>query len=90
MTDTGGHTATVRVGDYADALYYPPGSGDTRALVLNTVRIPMSAFSLDQTSIASITFLFDQKASGALVVSDMAFADEGITVAERWLVSSAM
>jgi hypothetical protein len=90
LVDGAGRTSTVRVSDYVDVLYYPPGSVFTRAAVMNTARIPMMAFAnVDRTSIASVNLIFDQYASGGTLFSDIAFADEGMSVAEIVLVCAA-
>ncbi len=89
LTDGYGRTSTIRASDYTSVLYYPPGGSSDRAAIMNTARIPMSAFTnIDITSIVSVSFLFDRKATGNLIVSDIAFSNEGMTVAEKWLVST--
>jgi len=45
-------------------------------LLLNSVRIPLSAFqNVDLTNIVSVRFDFDQSSSGALLISDVAFSN---------------
>jgi hypothetical protein len=58
------------------ALFYPPGTLiHVPKVFLNTVRVPLSRFSgIDFTDIASVRINFDQTASGALLISDLAFA----------------
>jgi len=76
LTDSSGSTASVRVSDYSKALYFPPGNvGPVPKVVLNTVRIPLSAFAnVNLNSIRSVQFKFDQELAGALLITDVAFA----------------
>ncbi|HYP54144.1 MAG TPA: hypothetical protein VEQ42_11420 [Pyrinomonadaceae bacterium] len=76
LTDGAGNTSGAIVGNHSAALFYPPGSvGPVPKVVLNTVRIPVSAFSgLNLADIRSVQFRFDQNLTGALLVSDVAFA----------------
>jgi hypothetical protein len=42
---------------------------------LNTVRLPLSAFAgINLADVASVRFDFDRTTSGALLISDIAFA----------------
>ncbi len=79
LTDGSGSTSSAIVGDYSQALYYPPGSvGPVPKVLLNTVRLPLSAFTgVDLTDLRSIKFKYDQQSSGALLISDIAFASLG-------------
>jgi hypothetical protein len=89
LTDGNGRTSTLRASDYSDVLYYPPGtvgnpSTDNRAIIMNSLRLPVSAFpSADVTNVASVDLVFDQTPKGRIVVSDIAFAEEGISAAEK-------
>ncbi|MDX6694249.1 MAG: hypothetical protein QOF02_1852 [Blastocatellia bacterium] len=76
ITDGAGTTSVIRVSDYSNALFFPPGSvASVPKIFLNTVRIPLSAFTgVNLTDIRSIQFRFDQLAQGALQISDLAFA----------------
>jgi len=88
LTDASGAIASVRVSDFSSALYYPPGSlrlrldfstgsavGPVPKVVLNTVRIPLSAFAgVDLKTIRSVQFTFNEQAQGALLITDVAFA----------------
>jgi len=76
LTDSSGSVSFVRVSDYSAALYFPPGSvGPVPKVVLNTVRIPLTAFSgVNLNNIRSVQFKFDQRLQGALLVTDVAFA----------------
>jgi hypothetical protein len=77
LTDRRGRSAAVRVADVAGTLYYPPGEVvHVPKLLLNTVRIPVSSFTnIDLTDVVSVRFNFDQTSSGALLISDIAFAN---------------
>lgn len=76
LTDGTGATSSVTVNSYADVLFYPPGSvGPVPKVLLNTARIPVSAFSgVNLSDIRSVRFKFDQSPSGALLISDVSFA----------------
>jgi len=88
LTDASGSSASVRVSDVSSALFYPPGSvrsirdlssgaalGPVPRLVLNTVRIPLSAFGgVDLKTIRSVQFTFNEQAQGGIVITDVAFA----------------
>lgn len=78
LTDGTGATASVRVSDYADALFYPPGTtASVPKIFLNTVRVPLTAFvGLNLADIRTVQFKFDQTAQGALQISDLAFASD--------------
>jgi hypothetical protein len=76
LTDAAGSVSSVRVSDFSSVLYFPPGSvGPVPKVVLNTVRIPLSAFTgVNLNNIRSVQFKFDQRLQGALLITDVAFA----------------
>lgn len=76
LTDGTGATSSVTVANYSDVLFYPPGTvGPVPKVLLNTARIPVTAFSgVNLSDIRSVQFRFDQKTSGALLISDLAFS----------------
>lgn len=76
LTDGFGATASVRVSDVSSALFFPPGStGPVPKIVLNTVRVPLTAFgSVNLTNIRSVQFTFDERFQGAVLIADIAFA----------------
>ncbi|HYO63101.1 MAG TPA: hypothetical protein VER08_05530 [Pyrinomonadaceae bacterium] len=76
LTDGAGNVSGALVANHSAALFYPPGSvGPVPKVILNTVRIPVSAFSgVNLSDIRSVQFRFDQNLTGALLVSDVAFA----------------
>src|SRR5215212_6239317 len=76
LTDGTGATSAITVSSFSDVLFYPPGSvGPVPKVVLNTARIPVSGFSgVNLSDIRSVQFRFDQKTSGALLISDVAFS----------------
>lgn len=76
LTDGTGATSSLTVNSHSDVLFYPPGSvGPVPKVLLNTARIPVSAFSgVNLSDIRSVQFRFDQSPSGALLISDVAFA----------------
>jgi len=82
LTDGAGATSSVTVASFSDVLFYPPGSvGPVPKVLLNTARIPVSAFSgVNLSDIRTVQFKFDQSPSGALLVSDVAFASAPTTV----------
>jgi hypothetical protein len=79
MTDGAGASASTPVSSWSGALFYPPGGPTVTPLpkvILNTVRIPLNAFvGVDLTDVRSVTFKFSQPVQGALLISDLAFAD---------------
>ena len=81
LTDGAGNTAATRVSAWSGALFYPPGTTLVVPKVfLNTIRIPLSAFSgVNLTDIRSVTFSFDRTAQGALLITDLLFADSSET-----------
>lgn len=76
LTDGSGATSSVAVAGVSDVLFYPPGSvGPVPKILLNTARIPVTSFSgVNLSDIRSVQFRFNQKTSGALLISDVAFA----------------
>lgn len=79
LTDGVGNSATRLVSASSGALFFPPGGPaviPVPKVFLNGIRLPLSLFSgVDLTSIQSVRFNFDQQLSGALLLSDIAFAD---------------
>ena len=75
LTDGAGLSASVRVSDVSGALFFPPGStGPVPKVVLNTVRIPLSAFGgINLTNVRSVQFTFDERLQGAVLITDVAF-----------------
>ncbi len=76
VTDSSGATAAVRVSDVSTALYFPPGSvGPVPKVVLNTVRVPLTAFgAVNLHNVRSVEFTFNEQAQGAVLITDVAFA----------------
>jgi hypothetical protein len=76
LTDGAGRSAATRVSDHSAALFYPPGAvARVPKALLNTARIPLSAFpGVDLRDVRSIELRFDQRPSGALLLTDLAFA----------------
>jgi len=76
LTDASGSSSSVRVSDVSGALYFPPGEvGPVPKVVLNTVRVPLTAFSgVNLNAVRSVQFTFDQRLQGALLITDVAFA----------------
>jgi hypothetical protein len=76
LTDSSGRTAAVRVSDVSSALFFPPGSvGPVPKVVLNTVRVPLTAFGgVNLNNIRAVEFTFDERFQGAVLIADIAFA----------------
>jgi hypothetical protein len=76
LTDASGASASVRVSDVSGALYFPPGeTGPVPKVVLNTVRVPLSAFGgVNLNAVRSVQFAFNERLQGALLITDVAFA----------------
>ncbi len=79
LTDGTGATADALVSSHSPALFYPPGvASAVPKVVLNTIRIPLSAFAgVNLTDIRTVALRFNQTGSGALLLTDFAFADAG-------------
>jgi hypothetical protein len=77
LADGARRTAVVRVGAHSRALFYPPGTlSAVPKVLLNGVRLPLSAFTgINLQDVRLVQLRFDQKPSGALLISDLAFAD---------------
>jgi hypothetical protein len=76
LTDGASGSTSVAVSAFSDALFYPPGNtGPVPKILLNTVRLPLNAFAgVNLTDVRSITFEFSERTTGALLISDLAFA----------------
>jgi hypothetical protein len=76
LTDASGASSSVRVSDVSGALYFPPGdTGPVPKVVLNTVRIPLSAFGgVNLNAVRSVQFSFNERLQGGLLITDVAFA----------------
>ena len=76
LTDAAGATSSVRVSDVSGALFFPPGSvGPVPKVVLNTVRMPLTAFGgVNLHNVRSVQFTFNEHAAGGILVTDVAFA----------------
>ncbi|HEY3581777.1 MAG TPA: hypothetical protein VGK82_14585 [Pyrinomonadaceae bacterium] len=76
LTDASGASSSVRVSDVSGALYFPPGSvGPVPKVVLNTVRVPLSAFGgVNLRTVRSVQFTFNEHVQGGVLITDVAFA----------------
>lgn len=76
LTDASGSSASVRVSDFSSALFYPPGEIlAVPKVVLNTVRVPLSAFNgVNLNNVRSVQFTFNERLQGGLLITDVAFA----------------
>jgi hypothetical protein len=93
LTDGTGASADVQVAAFSTALFYPPGEvGPVPRVVLQTIRLPLAAFTgIDRRDVRSIRFRFNQTSSGAILLSDLAFADpSGAVPGEADLFVSAL
>jgi hypothetical protein len=81
LTDGNGMSFSVIVSAFSNDLFYPPQSSNPHE-VLNSVRIPLSAFQghIDLSNVTTIRFNFDQHNSGVYQIADLAFADGPLTV----------
>ncbi len=78
LKDASGAKSSVAVGRWSDALFQPHGttSGYTPKEILNTVRIPLSAFTgVDLTQISQVTLKFNKTQPGSVLMTDLAFND---------------
>ena len=77
LTDASGASASVRISDgFSSALFFPPGSvGPVPKVVLNTVRVPLTAFGgVNLNAVRSVQFTFNERIQGGLLIADIAFA----------------
>jgi len=76
LTDAANNSASVRVSDVSGALYFPPGEVlAVPKVVLNTVRVPLSAFGgVNLNAVRSVQFTFNERLQGGILVTDVAFA----------------
>jgi hypothetical protein len=76
LTDAAGASASVRVSDVSGALFFPPGEvGPVPKVVLNTVRVPLTAFGgVNLNAVRSVQFTFDERLAGGVLITDVAFA----------------
>lgn len=79
LTDNLGATSSLAVEDYSAALYFPPGDyGTTLPRTMhNTISVPIADFSgIDMTTIQYVRFLFNESASGAILISDLSLSGD--------------
>lgn len=76
LIDGAGGSASVAVSAFSPALFYPPGErGPVPKNVLNTIRVPLTSFTgVNLTNLRTVVFEFSERNSGALLISDVAFA----------------
>jgi len=76
LTDASGASSSVRVSDVSGALYFPPGEVlFVPKVVLNTVRVPLSAFTgVNLNNVRSVQFTFNERLQGGVLITDVAFA----------------
>jgi hypothetical protein len=76
LTDASGSASSVRVSDVSSALYFPPGEvGPVPKVVLNTVRVPLSAFGgVNLNAVRSVQLTFNERLQGGVLITDVAFA----------------
>jgi hypothetical protein len=77
LTDGLSNRASALVSDSSQALFFPPGSdGPVPKVVLNTARVPLSSFiGVNLSDVRSVQLRFAHVPSGALLISDIAFAE---------------
>lgn len=93
LSDGKGRSVSTLVSDSSRALFFPPSpqSGTLPKLFLNTIRLPLSTFAaggLDLTDVRTVRFAFDRRASGYLMISDLALADPATTYAGPFVMTS--
>jgi hypothetical protein len=75
-------------------LYFPPSDSSHATPVMNTLRIPLSAFTgINLADVRSVTFLYDRVAGGTILVSDLAFVKDeravtGCEASQNFIVDS--
>jgi len=84
LTDGSGGSDTEAVSTWSDALFAPPGDTvfTVPKVLLDTVRIPLSAFTgVDLHDIDAVSLVLDRSPSGGVLLTDLAFADRAATTA---------
>lgn len=79
LIDNTGAIGSLEVVDYSAALYFPPGEfGTTLPRTMhNTISLPVEDFTgVDLTNIVAIRFLYDESASGAILISDLSMTGD--------------
>lgn len=79
LIDNTGAIGSLEVVDYSAALYFPPGDfGTTLPRTMhNTISLPVEDFTgVDLTNIVAIRFLYDESASGAILISDLSMTGD--------------
>jgi hypothetical protein len=76
LTDASGASSSVRVSDVSGALFFPPGEvAPVPKVVLNTVRVPLSAFGgVNLNAVRSVQLTFNERLQGGVLITDVAFA----------------
>ena len=76
LTDASGSSSSVRVSDVSGALFFPPGNvGPVPKVVLNTVRVPLSAFGgVNLNNVRTMQLTFNERLAGGVLITDVAFA----------------
>jgi hypothetical protein len=88
LVDGAGHSQSALVSAYSNDLYYPPQNSNPHE-VLNTVRIPLSAFpGIDLSDVRALRFDFNQHNSGAFQIAEIAFADPTVSAGPYVLASA--
>jgi hypothetical protein len=72
-----GEQGQIRCGPSGSPCMYPNFHlAAVPRLLLNTMRVPLSAFTgIDLTDVRSVVFAFDQAGTGALNITDLMFSD---------------
>jgi hypothetical protein len=77
LVDSNGKSSSLPVSQFSGALFFQPGTQNNilPKTMFNTVKIPLIKFKgIDQSKIKHVRFLFNKQDSGAILVSDIAFA----------------
>jgi hypothetical protein len=90
FTDDTGASQSLRAGQFSRALFFPPGTnGAVPKVWLNSVRIPMASLTaVDTTHISRVSLSFNQRASGALLLSDLHFYGQAAPPAPSFTLSA--
>lgn len=81
LTDGSATTRSATVSAASGALFFPPGTlGPVPKVVLNTIRMPLSLFAgVNLADIRTIQFKYNQRATGALLITDIAFTSNTVS-----------
>jgi hypothetical protein len=85
LEDDSNQTASVPVSSSTQPIMLPPGAtSPVPHMLLQTIRIPVSAFTgVNKARVRAVILTFDRASSGAIFVNDLAFTDAKTILAKK-------